>query len=345
MLGFQQLVEQVTRGFCLQKIFASDLPNRTEWEAKEQDWSLIEPALSQPFYFLGAGSECFAFISQDLQTVVKFFKLDIARPVYFRKGLLKENYSANAGTLSNHPLLRKNPPLFILRLLGIREYRIGRTFESVKYAHEHLKEETGLLYLHLNLTTQLQKKLTLYDPSGIRQEIDLDQTRFFVQKAAIPLEKHFVEIASFEEGKESINSLIALLLTRCQKGFSDRDILCRNFGFVGTSAIEIDCGSFLLNPQMKTPLLSKQELYFATRELKRWLKKHNPQLASYLEDQVAKSVCAVPSSSSPLSCCLQSVSSDCIFTIMEDLGLEKSSQISPLTPNGKFQILTSPFPS
>ena len=297
-IGLQQLIEMKTLGFCLQKIQADDLSSQQAWEVppltEEQE---IKSLFSQPYHLMGVGSECFAFVSEDGQAVIKFFKLDHARPVYFNKGLFVEDHSAFAGTISHHPLTRVVLPApfhhWLQRFLGIREFRIQRTFNSIKLAYDELKEETGLLYLHLNPTEHFHQKLTLYDGNGIRHQVDLDSARFCLQKRAVPLEKHFARLHKehqAEEARKSIDSLIDLILSRCQKGFADRDAFNKNFGFIGNQAIEIDTGSFHKDIRMRQPWLYKQELFYATLELQSWLKKHYPEMLTYLEERVSEEV-------------------------------------------------------
>jgi hypothetical protein len=299
-VGVQQLVELKTHGFCLQKILADDLPFQARWEvspwsAKEQ--KNVEHLLSQSYHMIGAGSECFAFASEDGQAVIKFFKLDHTRPIYLHRGIFFEDYSAFSGTLSDHPLTRLvlPPPMnkCLKRFLGIREFRIQRTFNSLKLAFDELKEETGLIYLHLNPTDHFHRQLTIYDANGIRHQISLENVKFFLQKRATPLHLHFAALqvkGAHEEAKESIDSLIELILIRCQKGFADRDIVDRNFGYIGTKAIEIDSGSFLRNPRMREPWIYKQELFYATQELKSWLQKNYPAMVNYLEDRITEEI-------------------------------------------------------
>jgi hypothetical protein len=299
-LGLQQLIELSTHGFCLQRILADDLPRQTRWETpplSSEQQSEIDRLLSQPYRMLGAGSECFAFASEDGTAVIKFFKLDHARPVYFHRGIFLEDHSQKAGTLSNHPLttLSLPGPLqgALKRFLGIREFRLERTFQSIKLAYDALREETGLIYLHLNPTIDLHRTLTLYDACGIRHEVPLDSAKFFLQKRATPTEKHFAQLKKTGDHKSaeaSVDSLIQMILTRCCKGFGDRDIINRNIGFIGTQAIEIDSGSFLKNSRMREPWLYKQELFYATLELKLWMKKHYPEMVQYLEDRISEEI-------------------------------------------------------
>ena len=300
-IGLQQLIELKTRGFCLQKIQADDLVNQEEWKtpllscAEELQ---IKTLLSQPYYLIGSGSECFAFKSEDGKAVIKFFKLDQMRPVYLNKGIFAEDHSAFAGTLSNHLLIQWTLPnpfqYWLKRFLGIREFRIQRTFNSIKLAYNELKEETGLLYLHLNSTDYLHQILTLCDGNGIRHEIDLDSARFYLQKSVIPFERHLTRLHKenkLNEAKASIDSLLELILIRCKKGFADRDVFPKNFGFINNQAIEIDTGSFHKDSQMQKESAYKKELFYASLELKRWLKKNYPELVSYLETIVSEEIC------------------------------------------------------
>lgn len=287
-IGLQQLIELKTRGFCLQKIQARDLPYQARWETpplSDKEQGKIDAMLGQPYFFLGAGSECFAFLSLDGNTVIKFFKLDYARPVYIHRGLLFENHSALAGTLST---LRLDFPL-IKRILGMREFRLLRTFSSIKLAYEELKKETGLIYLHLNPTDHFKRKLVLFDACNIAHQIDLDSAKFVIQQRAIPLEQHLSSLKKNKLhglAKTSIDSLLQLIKTRCQKGFADRDVRNRNFGFIGMQAIEIDSGSFIKNERMRETHSIKQEIFFATLELKEWLQKHYPEMADYLDEKI-----------------------------------------------------------
>lgn len=299
-VGLQQLIELKTRGFCLQKIQADDLPFQSRWGTSplsSEDEALVDALLDQSFRMIGAGSECFAFVSEDGQAVIKFFKLDLARPVYLHRGMFLEDYSEYAGTLSDHPLTQLAMPKpfdnRLKRLLGMREFRLQRTFNSIKLAYDQLKDESGLLYLHLNPTEHLKRSLTIYDACGIKHQIDLDKAKFFLQRRAAPMEQHFAalkKIGADAEAKASVDSFIQMILTRCKKGYSDRDILNRNMGFIGTKAIEIDSGSFLPNPRMREPWLYKQELFYATLELKQWMKKNYPEMAGYLEDRVTEEI-------------------------------------------------------
>jgi hypothetical protein len=291
-LGLQQIIELRTRGFYLQKIRETDLIAHPGWDTSDADQHNLPSILDQPFTFLGAGSECFAFLSQDKTTVIKFFKLDILRPVYISRGLFSEDHSGNAGTISS---LYHTMPSGIdgpaKRILGMREFRIARTFDSLKLSYDHLKEETGLIYLHLNPTSHFHKNLTLLDPNGIAHRIDLNTTRFYLQKSAIPLETHLLalkERQEHERAKRCVASLCSMIIDRCRKGFADRDPYNKNFGFIADQAIEIDTGSFLPDPRIKETRFIKEELFYVTLELRKWAQNNYPELLPVITSHIAE---------------------------------------------------------
>ncbi len=299
-LGLEQLIDLQTKGFCLQKIIASDLPYNPRWETSplpDDNMQEIKAILKQPFHLIGSGSECFAFMSEDGKTVIKFFKLSFARPIYYHRGLFSEDHSSYAGTLSNHPLTQQRwkAPFdqYRQRFLGIREFRLNRTFSSCKQAYDKLQEETGVFYLHLNPTDCFNSNLTLVDRNGIAYKVPADSSKFILQHRATPLEEHFRQLISegkVREAQESIDSLFNLVISRCKKGFFDRDFINRNLGYIGNRAIEIDLGSFIPDPAMASPMAYKKEVYFATLELRGWLEKNGADLLPYFDQQLERAI-------------------------------------------------------
>lgn len=223
--------------------------------------------LSQPYYFLGSGVQCYAFLSEDKQTVLKIFKpYHLWPPTHI---------------LSSLPL----PLSFRKRTIAAREKRLSSIFESAKIAVIDLAEETGVFYLHLNTTEHEFPCITLYDKLGISHQIPLDQTAFALQKKAELAFDHFTK----ENGKETVNQLFALVVQRCKKGIENSDAaLYKNVGFVANKAILIDIGSFSKNPFLKKAYMLKKEVLSETRELKEYLKRHYPELLNDYYENVAK---------------------------------------------------------
>jgi len=296
-VGLQKLCELKTRGFCLQRILEHDLAPQTAWQTSAlgagelQD---IGALLDQPYHLLGSGGECFAFISQDKKTVIKFYKLNLGRFMYLRRGLLKVDHREDAGTISNHWLAKVPLPSFLdvarRRILGMREHRLKRLFKSTVLAYEELREETALLYVHLNRTENFKKPLILVDSMGIRHQIDPNTSKFVVQRTAEPFLDRLHRLMQEGEvaaAKSSIDSFLDLIVQRCQKGFADHDIYMRNFGFVADKAMEIDIGPFVKDPQMIGSDNIKKELFFASSELRAYLSNKYPELLAHLEHSLS----------------------------------------------------------
>jgi hypothetical protein len=276
-VALEQLVETQTRGFWVQRIQAEDLGPFHAGCASPLTPE-VERRLQQPYTFLGAGSECFAFLSADGETVIKFFKLDTWRPVYVKRSLWGEGYSAYAGSLVTQHPTGWLWEVWLKRLWGMREYRIQRTFASVSLAYERLQEETGVLYIHLNPGEVSPQRLTLYDACHIAHTVDLSQTRFLVQQKATAL-PDYLALGDEEQARKGIDALLCLLRARCDKGVADRDLEPRNFGFVQGRAVEIDTGSFSYTPGA-TEAERRARFVAAASVLKEPFERQFPGLAS-----------------------------------------------------------------
>ena len=233
--------------------------------------------LNQPFFFLGNGAQCYAFESLDQKYVVKFFK----------HHHMRVNSWLNQIKLS--PLLHH----YRLKLTGGGQERLDLIFGSCKISYELLKEETGLIYVHLNKTNNLQKKLTIVDKLHIAHTVDLDQIEFVVQKKAkmlYPTLKKLRNANDIETIKQHLDSLLAFFSKRLALGIADNDpIFHRNFGSIDSKTVEIDQSSFFFSPSLKKPYAQKRALYFETLKLKSWVKKHTPQAYDYLNDRPFRS--------------------------------------------------------
>jgi hypothetical protein len=269
--GVKRFCHIQTEGFSLQKIL-SNQPYSQKWETGLPSAEIAE-ILKQPFYFLGSGGQCYAFVSADNAYVIKFFKQHHMRPLPW---------------LENLPL-----PSFLdyyrKKILRDREKRgEARIFSSYKIAYENLRNETAFLYLHLTKTDLFHRSLTLVDKLGIAHQIDLDTTEFALQKRATLTYRHLKKLlrrGEIEAIKECISSLLNLFAKRGKLGIQDMDpVISKNFGFIGTEAIEIDLGSFVYNDDYKKPYYYKRDLFNETFPLKRWLaKKHQGELLEHYQ--------------------------------------------------------------
>lgn len=276
LYGIGRLYFRLTGGFTIANI-TSDFPYNPEWEVRPllvSENEEFETALNQPYYYLGKGCQAYVFESQDRKYVIKFFK-------YQRYRLT--------------PWLAYAPPLpaivqYRKEKLEKKWTKLDGFVKSWKIAFEHLKDETGLVFVHLNKSDNLQKSLLITDKIGRQHLVNLDDMEFCIQKRADMLCTtllRYKENGELVNSKELISNLLALIVSEYHRGLADNDhALMQNTGVAEGKPIHIDVGQFVLNEQIKDPEVYNQELFTKTYKFKIWLREFYPELADYLEAQL-----------------------------------------------------------
>lgn len=252
---------KLTDGFSLSRIQFPSQKNQASAHPPHPE------LLSQPYYYYGCGHQCFAFISEDGQTILKFFKYaDHAPP----------SWTAKIPLLNRIKSFR---PCRIQYVLWKKE----RDFKGYMLAFEQFKEESGLLDLHLRPTTCEYPTLTLYDKLSIRHQLDLNKVPFVLQRKAIPAYtqfSHWIANGDIEKARRAITEILSLCSHRISQQIDDYDAdFHSNLGFFKESPIYIDPGRFSLS---STPLPSA-EFERLKSLLKTWFSKHYPPLVSDVE--------------------------------------------------------------
>ncbi len=283
-LTIQKICHIQTGGFAMHKII-SDLTPNPKWEpqgeaAARNDLGEKE-ALSifdQPFYFLGKGKTIFAFVSEDRKYVIKFIRHN-----HLRQSLWVD-------------LLPSSMKRYKDEQKAIMEEKLRMNFLGHMLGFEKLPEETQLVYLHLNKTSQLHKKLTIFDRIGIRHEIDLDNMEFVIQRKAMVICRQlevWMREGKRETAELALDNLLKVLIQRREKGFFDRDPNVHlNYGYVGLTPVLIDTGGLLAyedRPEKDRRLCKncRDEIRSKTKKFRRWLFVMYPQLAEYFDKQIA----------------------------------------------------------
>ena len=268
-----------TGGFALYKI-CSSLAFNPAWEVAslgQGEEAELDLALSQPYHFLAKGAQCFVFSSEDGHHVIKFFKLSHLLPPVW---------------LNNMRLPFALEPMRIKKIAQKRE-ELNRDFLSYKIAYEELRDQTGMLFLHLNKTHCLKRHLTVIDRLGISYDLDLDNMEFLVQKQA-SLFYPFIEKTLAEKGEEGvkviISDLVSLLALRNRKGIFDKDPdINSNFGFLNNRCAQIDIGRFRKDLTRCSPDVYRPEILRITDSFNQWLQPRSPALSKYLEHEIQSS--------------------------------------------------------
>lgn len=256
-----------TDGFRIDKI-TSYLAYHPEWEIgiQESELNSLKKCFEKPFRYLGKGAQSFVFASEDGQYVIKFFRYD---------------HMGDETWLGYLPFTRvKN------RVTKLKN-KLEQDFNSYKIAYDYLKDEAGLIYIHLNKTQGLFDSIQLIDKLGICHTLKLDGLEFVLQKRAslfVPTLQEMIKEGQIEEAKSLISQLISYLKTRCDKQIFDKDPdLFTNFGVVKGRVVQIDVGRFKHQVCDHT----QDEIIRITDKLHHLLKEISPELDQELERQIA----------------------------------------------------------
>lgn len=201
------------------------------------------------FEYLGSGAQFYAFASGDV--VLKLFK-------------------------THHGMIASQSE---------KQRRLNRLFKSARLAAGELKNETGILAVHLKSTENVWGKVLLKDRLNIAHTIDLDKTAFVLQKRAEPAASRLSEQLAkgdVEGAKKSIEAMLNLAELTSDKGIKNKDVkLTRNCGFVGSAAQIIDFGS--ISERKKSSPDARVKVRKKGREqLKRWFHTNYPQYEDIL---------------------------------------------------------------
>ena len=256
--------------FSIHKITSAHKPS-PEWEmpalslGEQKELDLI---LSQKFTYYNKGSQAYVFISEDKKHILKFLKQDKLR---------------SNSWLSKIPLSFN--PYYQQRLL--KKKKCAATFSACTTAYKELKNETGLIYVHINKSSDLNKKVTIFDKKGKRHSINVNQTSFYVQKRAQLIYSRISELmhkGDVEEAKNIISTVFSLIDYLGKKGIVDNDpILRKNFGLIDDVAVQIDIGKLRIDPERQTNLEYKKEVCSITHSFKVWLEANYSDLSDHFE--------------------------------------------------------------
>ena len=142
-------------------------------------------------------------------------------------------------------------------------------------AYEELREETGLIFVHLNPTQVSERSLSLFDRRGVEHAIDLNKLPFVLQRKAELASFRLKRLKADPSSKErAINSLKSLFVMRARKGFTDRrQVFKKNYGFIGDRAMQIDVGK--IRKDRKIAEAPHQDTERILKKFDLWLLKHS----------------------------------------------------------------------
>lgn len=273
IIAVHRLCEWKADGFSMSRIARNTLTREARPALSLLSPQELDTVLNQKFRYLAKGKQSFVFVSEDGKYVLK---------------LLNNQYQKRLSTL------RLLPSTLSHDKIAYNKKKMEMACESYELAFSDLREETGILLLHLYPTSSLNKKITVVDKLEIEHKLDLDNTGFLLQKRATPAYaqlKEWLDNGEKEKAKHAVSDILKLLVTRCKKGISDKDPLIRtNLGFIGGKPLLLDLGPFSKNPEIKKRELYTPEILKITTSLKEWLQKEDPSIAVYLEEELKRAL-------------------------------------------------------
>lgn len=252
------------KGFTLKKITSYYEPS-DQWEvANTLPDEILLKIFNQPYTYLGSGNHTYAFVSEDGNYVIKFFK---------QKHMRTQSLFLSRETIKKRMTEREE------------------SFSSYKIAFNQLKEETGLLFLHLNKTNKLKTKVTLIDQHESPVEVNLDDLEFLIQKKGCLAFEHLemlIKEKEYDKVLKGVHSLLKIVAKRNQMGIYDKDLqFYKNFGFHENEAMEIDIGEFKLNVEVPN---TYNELKRISYQISEFVRETAPEFLPTLELEMNKEI-------------------------------------------------------
>lgn len=270
----------LTDGFSLSNIKSTSSYDPA-WEVpplSDEEKELVFDALNQKYYYLGKGCQTYAFVSEDGNYVIKFFKHKHLRIDWWWKYIpLPQSYQE-----------------FRNQKIKLKKAKLQALFGSAKLGYEKLPEETGLIYIHLNKGKTPLAHLTIFDKLGFKHHLNLEKLEFLLQIRALPVYPtitHLVEKKDIRSIKRVFQHLIDVLISRSQKGVADLDpAMIQNLGLLDDRALIIDIGQLMADEKIKDPKNYSKDIQMRSKPFIKWLQNNHPELVPIFEETLHNSL-------------------------------------------------------
>lgn len=240
-----------------------NLPHRPELDTQPD--KNLSPILGQSFSYIGKGSQSYAFSSADGRYVLKFFKYKHLRPHWLVE------------MLSPLPYFKD----YQRKQLRRKSRKLEHLFAGYHLAWESLRDESGLVFVHLNQTHGLYPKVTVFDKIGLKRTIDLDNVVFIIQNKAKTTRAVLDELlvkGDTSTAQQRIRQILQLYASEYQRGIYDMDHgVMHNTGFVGDKPIHLDIGKLTKDPRISDPALYRPDIQKVGLRIAAWLENNHPE--------------------------------------------------------------------
>jgi hypothetical protein len=252
-----------TDGFRLSRIEGYEGIGREREFSEEADM-----ALSQRYFYLGRGRQCFAFQSEDGMYVIKFARMDRYKDCLW---FCLEVFN------------------FFKQYIGLkRESRSSRKemlFDSFEISYDELKDDTAMVAM--SPPPKNSKEIEIVDRLGRVFPISLEKTGFILQHKLALFQDVFQDALAKKDMVEAgriLDQLLELIERVAEKGILSKDgSFLKNFGFDGSRAYQIDIGSFYRAKNLSSKDAFTASIHASVETLRVWLLRIDPALLELID--------------------------------------------------------------
>lgn len=278
LFGAVRLYYRLTDDFRISNM-TYQLPFEAPWQVPSltsEEHQQLAQILGQKFSYIGKGAQCYAFVSQDQQYVLKFFKFKHLKP----------NFIVD--------LLPSIPPFkgFKQSCIERKKRKLIGVFNGYDLAYRENRQDSELIYLHLLPTTHLHLQATVIDKIGLERQIKLDDVVFLIQKKGETLRtrlNHLLKQERVQEAEQAISSILAMYISEYNRGIFDHDHgVMHNTGFIGNQPFHLDVGKLNKDDRMRQVDIYKKDLEHVVWKIDVWIKATYPQYYSEISHFLAQ---------------------------------------------------------
>ena len=232
----------------------------------EQTESTTHVSWPLRFTYLARGKQAFVFVSEDQKYVLKLFDRTHLQVPWFAKmfGLFKNRKRRGAQRQQIFP-------------------------ESYRLAFDSVREETGLLCVHMGRSSTLWPTIELIDKASRHFHVNLNEVAFVVQKKGegTLLDKLFEVKNDVPVLKQCLEQYLSLHAKRMHHHIADYDRDIRhNYAWGESGLMYIDPARFFFEPLLHEPARLKHEWWGCTYRLRKWLVKNAPEVLEWYDEKV-----------------------------------------------------------
>ena len=272
-VGIDRFVHRKSLKFSLSKIAAQHEPSEY-WDIpplNAEENQEIDKLFNRSFTFFGKSNHAYLFLSEDHKYILKFLKRSTLHP--------KSWLSYIPASFNRY----------------YQEYRQKqeeqkKIFTAYKTAFMEFKEETGLIYMHINPTHTLNKKISIFDKNGKAYVVELDKASFYIQKRAQLIYPRIAELmrrGNIDRAKQIISSVFFLIDHLGKKGVCEHDLsLYKNFGIIDDKAVQLAISKLQIDHSYALSTAYKQDIPILTEPFRRWIIKNYPELLAHFDEKL-----------------------------------------------------------